>query len=215
MTTYTSSENLRSYHHLKGEARKKAFKNMKGMYLENQFPDFIQEMKATLDTMGISIKEYEFGWDCARLWLEYRDPKRDLSYIKGVRAYSFIENNMLNCCQKREYRMKVYDRWNQPWSVYHGMNMIVRLSDKKWMEAYEYRTVKKAWEKFRFELRSGKEPTVQDFINYLSAEYIAAWVERSKSYTDDIAGLDAMKYMFDDNGDIYVYDKYADIRVDY
>lgn len=130
MTTYTSSENLRSYHHLKGEARKKAFKNMKGMYLEKQFPDFIQEMKATLDTMGISIKEYEFGWDCARLWLEYRDPKRDLSYIKGVRAYSFIENNMLNCCQKREYRMKVYDRWNQPWSVYHGMNMIVRLSDK-------------------------------------------------------------------------------------
>ena len=215
MTTMTSGENLRTYRELKGKAREKAFQNLKGLYLNKQGPDFIQEMKVILATLGINVEEYDFGWDYGHMRLEYGNHKRELSHIKGVRAYSFIENNMLNRCHKRQYRMKVYDRWNHPWTVYHGMNMIVRLQDRKWMDRYEFHALKNVWDKFNVDLRSGKEPSVADFISNLSSEYTQEWVSLSKSYTDADAGWDAMKYKFDKNGDIYVYDKYADIRVDF
>ena len=197
MTTITTKPNLCTYGDLNVKARMKAFREVKEIHLDELSIDFVDEIMDKVTEMGLAIEDAYFGWDLActcSLHLSYPDKKA--CYLKGARSYAFIWNHMFNC-----YYHKYFKRG-------YRVNMV---QEKNWMMAYEYHVLKNAWESFKQALRSGKNPSVQDFIYMLRDEYIQEWVTRSKYY-DDEAEIDANAkgYKFDrENGDLYFYDPVA------
>lgn len=198
--TETITTTVYKFDELSDSAKEKFTDEQRDFEAEFWADEMYDCLKSAMKTMNISIDDYEIGIDgSGYINLSVDD---DAEELEGVRAYTWIVNNLFADVRKNKLYWIESNFDKQRYS---------NIESKDWMEncpfsgmCYDY-TVKFAWDYWCAELKSGLEPSIRDFLDELETQYLKELSDEYDGFGEDEARdvAEANNYEFLEEGTIF------------
>lgn len=188
--TYTFDE-------LSEKAKERCINEQRELVADDNSIEMLDCMSSAMKAMNIKVDDYELDNDgSGYINLSVDDDAEDL---EGVRAYAWIVNNCFSGAKKGKTFWKA------------SKNRVSRLESKDWMGNLPFSgmfydmAVKNAWDKWCNNLREGREPSVEDFLDELDYAYRNVLAREYDAFDEDCARdiAEANEWEFLEDGTIY------------
>lgn len=196
--TETITTTVYKFDELSDSAKKKFTDEQRDFEAEFWSNEMCDCLKSAMETMNISIDDYEICIDgSGYINLSVDD---DAEELEGIRAYKWIVNNCFSDVDKKKLYYKEWEKRRRS-----------NIDRKDWMDNYPFSgmcydyAVKEAWDSWCNELREGKSPSVRDFLNELESQYLPELAGEYYGFGEDNAREIAEEndYEFLEDGTIY------------
>ena len=198
--TVTNTYKVYTFDELSEEAKEKFIEAERDSEMESIADEFFECMKEAMYRLNIDIDDYQLDYTVSGYINLHVDD--DAEELEGVRAYTWIVNNLFANVRKNKLYWIESNFDKQRYS---------NIESKDWMEncpfsgvCYDY-TVKFAWDYWCAELKSGLEPSVRDFLDELETQYLKELSDEYYGFGEDEARdiVEANNYEFLEDGTIF------------
>lgn len=198
--TVTNTYKVYTFDELSDEAKEKFIEAERDSEMESIADEFVECMKEAMYRLNIDIDDYQLDYTGSGYINLHVDD--DAEELEGVRAYTWIVNNLFADVRKNKLYWIESNFDKQRYS---------NIESKDWMEncpfsgmCYDY-TVKFAWDYWCAELKSGLEPSIRDFLDELETQYLKELSDGYDGFGEDEARdvAEANNYEFLEDGTIF------------